>query len=57
MSNATPAAAGLAHERAALRTVARAVAGGRAVLVAAVCAAGSLLATPGEGEARAGSAR
>lgn len=57
MSNATPAAAGLAHERAALRTVARAVAGGRAVLVAAVCAAGSILATPGEGEARAGSAR
>lgn len=57
MSDATPAAAGLARERAALRTVSRAVAGGRAVLVCAeVFAAKSILATTGDGAARARSA-
>ena len=57
MFDATPAAAGLARERAALRTVSRAVTGGRAVLVcSAVFSARSILAASCDGAAGAANA-
>jgi hypothetical protein len=57
MSDATPVAAGLAHERAAPRTVARTVDVDRALrLGAPVCKTRCMCATPSEAAMGAGSA-